>query len=157
MKMKAITKACLIGGALGLSTLGHIQSATAAGDTAMTHQAVKFKAVYHIDDADKQGLKALRNINNHLNTAPDTVITVVAHSKGVDFLMEGAKSKDGTSYAPLVSGLTARGVHFEVCEITLSRRKLSKDKFILETEYTPSGVVRLTELQVAEGYAYIKP
>lgn len=123
----------------------------------MKQQKLKYKVVYHLDDADGQGLKALRNMNNHLNTAPDTVIVAVAHSKGVDMLMEGAKAKDGTAYAPLISGLAARGVKFEICEITLQRRKLSKDQFILEAGYTPSGVVRLTELQAGEGYAYIKP
>jgi intracellular sulfur oxidation DsrE/DsrF family protein len=114
--------------------------------------------VYHIDDAAVQALKALRNIRNHLDVAPDTKIVVVTHSDGVDFLFEGAKeAKSGTEYAPLVSALKASGVTFEVCEITMKRRKLDKDRFILDADFTPSGVVRLARLQAQEHYAYIKP
>ena len=116
------------------------------------------KVVYHIDHAATQGLKGLRNIRNHLDVAPDTKIIVVTHAEGVDLLMEGAKDeKSKTEYAPLVSALKARGVRFEVCEITLKNRNLKKDQFILDADYTPSGVVRIAQLQTREHYAYIKP
>lgn len=116
------------------------------------------KVVYHIDQAATQGLKGLRNIRNHLDTAPDTRIVVVTHAEGVDLLMEGAKEeKSKTEYAPLVSALKARGVRFEICEITLKNRNLKKDQFILDADYTPSGVVRIAQLQARENYAYIKP
>lgn len=116
------------------------------------------KVVYHIDDAQVQGLKALRNIRNHLDVAPDTKIIVVTHAEGVDLLMEGAKdAKSGSEYAPLIAGLKARGVIFEVCEITMKRRNLTKQQFIMDADFTPSGVVRLAELQFREHYAYIKP
>lgn len=112
--------------------------------------------VYHFDNAATQGLKGLRNIRNHLDTDPSAQITVVTHAEGVDMLMEGAKAANGTEFAPLVSALKARGVRFEVCEITLKNRGLKKDQFVLDADYTPSGVVRLVKLQ-KEGYAYIKP
>ncbi|MBV8037670.1 DsrE family protein [Roseateles sp.] len=112
--------------------------------------------VYHFDNAATQGLKGLRNIRNHLDTDPSAQITVVTHAEGVDLLMEGAKAPNGTEFAPLISALKARGVRFEVCEITLKNRGLNKDQFVLEADYTPSGVVRLVKLQ-KEGYAYIKP
>ncbi len=116
------------------------------------------KVVYHIDQAATQGLKGLRNIRNHLDVAPDTKIIVVTHAEGVDLLMEGAKDeKSKTEYAPLVSALKARGVRFEVCEITLKNRNLKKEQFILDADYTPSGVVRIAQLQTREHYAYIKP
>ena len=116
------------------------------------------KVIYHIDQAATQGLKGLRNIRNHLDTAPDTKIVVVTHAEGVDMLMEGAKEeKSKTEYAPLVSALKARGVRFEICEITLKNRNLKKDQFVLDADYTPSGVVRIAQLQVRENYAYIKP
>ena len=116
------------------------------------------KVVYHIDQAATQGLKALRNIRNHLDTAPDTKIVVVTHAEGVDMLMEGAKEeKSKTEYAPLVSALKARGVRFEICEITLKNRNLKKDQFVLDADYTASGVVRIAQLQTRERYAYIKP
>ena len=116
------------------------------------------KVVYHVDQAATQGIKGLRNIRNHLDTAPDTKIVVVTHAEGVDMLMEGAKDeKSKTEYAPLVSALKARGVRFEICEITLKNRSLKKEQFIQEADFTPSGVVRIAQLQSREQFAYIKP
>lgn len=117
------------------------------------------KVVYHFDDSEAQATKGLRNIRNHLDVAPETKIVVVTHAAGVDFLMEGAKDKKNPNidYASLVSALKARGVRFEVCEITLQTRNLKKDQFIMDAEFTRSGVVRIGQLQAREGYAYIKP
>jgi intracellular sulfur oxidation DsrE/DsrF family protein len=116
------------------------------------------KVVYHIDDAETQGLKGLRNIRNHLDTSPNTIIIVVTHANGVDMLMEGAKDKkNNVEYAPLVGALKSRGVKFEVCEITLKNRNLKKDQFTLDADFTPSGVVRVADLQYKDGFAYIKP
>lgn len=114
------------------------------------------KVVYHFDNAAAQGLKGLRNMRNQLDTEPTTQIIAVAHAEGIDMLMEDAKSSNGTEYAPLISALRARGVVFEVCEITLKTRGLKKDAFIQEADFTPSGVVRITKLQ-AQGYSYLKP
>ncbi len=117
------------------------------------------KVVYHIDNAEMQATKGLRNIRNHLDVAPDTKIVVVTHAEGIDFLMEGAKDKKNPNidYASLVSALKARGVRFEVCEITLRNRNIKKDAFTMDAEFTPSGVVRIGQLQAREHYAYIKP
>ena len=117
------------------------------------------KAVYHIDNAETQATKGLRNIRNHLDVAPDTKIIVVTHANGVDFLMEGAKDKANPNidYSALVSDLKARGVKFEVCEITLKSRNLNKNQFILDAEFTPSGVARIGQLQSREKFAYLKP
>lgn len=117
------------------------------------------KVVYHIDNAEMQATKGLRNVRNHLDVAPDTKIIVVTHAEGVDFLMEGAKDKKNPNidYASLVSALKARGVHFEVCEITLRNRNIKKEQFIMDAEFTPSGVVRIAQLQAREKNAYIKP
>lgn len=114
------------------------------------------KVVYHFDNAAAQGLKGLRNLRNHLDTEPTTKIVVVAHAEGVDMLLEGGKAANGTEYAPLVSALKARGVSFEVCEITLRNRNLKKEQFIQEADFTPSGVVRVVKLQ-HQGHAYLKP
>jgi hypothetical protein len=132
--------------ALGFSSVALAQS---AGNT---------KVVYHIDDADTQGLKGLRNIRNHLDVSPQTTIIVVTHANGVDILMEGAKDKkNNVEYAPLVGALKSRGVRFEVCEITLKNRNLKKDQFTLDADFTPSGVVRIADLQYKDGFAYIRP
>lgn len=122
---------------------------TAAGPT---------QVVYHIDDADEQGIKGLRNIRNHLDVSPETKVIVVTHANGVDIMIEGAKNKkNGIEYAPLVAALKSRGVKFEVCEMTLKNRNLKKDQFVLDTDFTPSGVVRIADLQFQNNFAYIKP
>jgi len=117
------------------------------------------KVVYHIDHSEAQATKGLRNIRNHLDVAPERKIVVVTHAEGVDFLMEGAKDKKNPNieYASLVSALKARGVRFEICEITLRNRSLGKEQFVMDAEYTPSGVARIGQLQARERYAYIKP
>lgn len=114
------------------------------------------KVAYHVNDARTQALGTLRNIRNHLDTDPTAQILVVTHANGVDFLMEGAKDPNGGDYAAIVAALVARGVKFEVCEITLKNRNLKREQFIQEAEFTPSGVVRLTKLQL-QGWAYLKP
>ena len=132
--------------ALGFATFTNAQS---SGPT---------KVVYHIDDAETQGLKGLRNIRNHLDVAPQTTIIVVTHANGVDLLMEGARDKkNNVEYAPLIGALKSRGVRFEVCEITLQNRNLKKDQFTMDADFTPSGVVRVADLQYKDGFAYIKP
>ncbi|TAL82968.1 MAG: hypothetical protein EPN62_09515 [Candidimonas sp.] len=124
------------------------------GFASLTLAAQPPRVVYHINDAEHQALAALRNVRNQLDTDPNTKIVVVAHAKGVDFLM--TNYKDAAKVGPLVSALAARGVDFEVCEITMKNRKLEKDQFVMESNFTPSGVVLITKLE-NEGYAYIKP
>ncbi len=114
------------------------------------------KVVYHINDAKTQALAGLRNVKNHLDTDPQAQITVVTHAEGVDFLMQDAMDRNGNPYEIAVQLLVARGVKFEVCEITLKNRGLKKEQFIQEASFVPSGVVRLAQLQ-HQGYAYIKP
>jgi intracellular sulfur oxidation DsrE/DsrF family protein len=115
------------------------------------------KVVYHFDGGIAQATKGLRNIRNHLDVEPKAKIIAVAHAEGVDFLMDGAMSTNNQQFAALVGDLVARGVTFEVCEITLKNRNLKKEQFILGPTFTPSGVVRIANLQAREQFAYIKP
>jgi intracellular sulfur oxidation DsrE/DsrF family protein len=115
------------------------------------------KVVYHINDTNAQAVNALRNIGNHLEVNPKAKIVVVTHSQGVDFLFNDAKDKNGNPYHVAVEQLKNQGIRFDVCEITLRNRKLSKDKFIPEASYVPSGVAEITRLQQREGYAYLRP
>ena len=66
-----------------------------------------------------------------------------------------------TIYAGLdafpLDDLKARGVKFEICEITIRTRNLKKEQFIMDADFTPSGVARIGSLQFRERYAYIKP
>ena len=115
------------------------------------------KVVYHLNEGLGQASNGLRNIGNHLEVNPNAKIVVVSHALGVDFLMKGAKDKNGAKYEDLVEQLKQRGVKFDVCEITLRNRKMTKDQFIEYATFVPSGVAEVTRLQQREGYAYLRP
>ncbi|HSE48118.1 MAG TPA: DsrE family protein, partial [Terriglobales bacterium] len=137
-------------------TLGLAGCAATGGADPKANVAVD-KVVYHINDSAEQAGNALRNIGNHLEVNPGARIVVVTHAQGVDFLMKGAKDKNGAKYEDLVEQLRQRGVQFDVCEITLRNRKLTKDQFIEYVTFVPSGVAEVTRLQQREGYAYLRP
>lgn len=117
------------------------------------------KVVYHFDNSDTQATAGLRTLRNYMDTAPDTKIIVVALGDGVRFLMEDAKDPKNANiqYGPLISDLVAKGVKFEICELTLRALDLKKEQFVLDAGFTPSGVVRIGQLQYREHYGYIKP
>ena len=100
---------------------------------------------------------ALRNVGNHLEVNPKAHIVIVTHAQGVDFLMDGAKDRNGNPYNIRVEELKAQGVKFDVCDITLRNRKLTRKQFIPEATFVPSGVAEITRLQQREGYAYLRP
>ncbi len=114
------------------------------------------KVVYHINDSANASA-LLRNVGNHLDVDPTARIVVVSHALGVDFLMDNAKDKNGNPYNIPVESLAARGVTFDVCEITLKGRNLKKEQFIPEAKFVPSGVAEIGRLQSREGYVYLKP
>lgn len=128
---------------------------TASGCASMGER--QDKVVYHINEGTAQASNGLRNIGNHLEVNPKAKIVVVSHALGVDFLMKGAKDKNGNKYEDIVERLKMRGVQFDVCEITLRNRKLKKDQFIEYATYVPSGVAEVTRLQQREGFAYLRP
>ena len=116
------------------------------------------KVVYHFSAGLEQASDGLRNIRNHLEVDPKAKIVVVAHARGVDFLMKGAKDANGNRYQDIVENLKNEGgVQFDVCEITLRNRNLKREQFIDEVVYVPSGVAEITHLQQREGYAYLRP
>ena len=115
------------------------------------------RVVYHLNEGLPQATNGLRNINNHLEVNPAAKIVVVTHALGVDFLMKGAQDRNGNKYEDLVEQLRNRGVQLDVCEITLRNRKLTREQFIADVTFVPSGVAEITRLQQKEGYAYLKP
>lgn len=141
-----------------LAALALTACATPARNDASIHNPVgPDKVVYHVNDSAAQASAAIRNINNHLEVNPKAKIVVVTHANGVDFLFDGAKDRNGNLYTIGVEDLKKRGVEFDVCEITLRNRKLTKGQFIPEATFVPSGVAEITRLQQREGYAYLRP
>ena len=115
------------------------------------------KVVYHLNSGLEQATAGLRNIRNHLEVNPKARIVVVSHAQGVDFLMKGRKDVNGNPYETIVQDLKGQGVRFDVCLITLRNRKLTKDQFIEEADFVPSGVAEIARLQQREGYSYLRP
>jgi intracellular sulfur oxidation DsrE/DsrF family protein len=115
------------------------------------------KVVYHINDTEGQATRAMQYISNHLEVNPKAKIVIVTHASGIDFLMRDAKTKNGNPYSIPVEELALQGVRFEVCEITLRERQLTRKQFIPEATFVPSGVAEITRLQQREGYAYLRP
>ena len=72
------------------------------------------KVVYHFSDGLEQASNGLRNIKNHLSADPGAKIVVVAHFKGIDFLLDGAEDKNKNPYNVGVEELADKGVEFRV-------------------------------------------
>jgi intracellular sulfur oxidation DsrE/DsrF family protein len=114
------------------------------------------KVVYHIDDGANP-MAAMHNIRNHLNASPKAKIVVVTHGPGIDFLLDGAKDKNGNPYDAVVQELSNRGVQFRVCNNTLESRQIDRKRVLPEATIVPSGVAEVARLQAQEAYVYIKP
>lgn len=127
------------------------------GGCASSPEQKQVKTVYHINEGLDQASAGLRNIRNHLEADPTARIAVVTHAKGIDFLLEGAKDKNGNPFDAIVDDLAAKGVEFKVCNNTLVSRKIDKSKVIMGASIVPSGVAEIGRLQAREGYVYLKP
>ncbi len=117
----------------------------------------QIKVVYHLVEGIPQASRAIGNIRNHLAADPNVKIVVVAHGAGIDFLLDGATNATGQSFAGSVSDLVAKGVDFRVCNNTLTVRKLSPDKVLMEAKIVPAGVAEVARLQAQEGFVYLRP
>ncbi len=115
------------------------------------------KVVYHVNEGVEHAAQVLRNIKNHLDAEPGAKIVVVTHGPGIDFLLEGAKDKNGNPFDATVDTLQARGVEFRVCNNTLQSRHIDPKKVIPEATIVPSGVAEIGRLESKEGYVYLKP
>ena len=122
-----------------------------------TWAADSVKIVYHINEGLEQASSGLRNIRNHLDADPSVKITVVTHGPGIDFLLAGARDKNGNAYDAMVDDLSLKGVEFKVCNNTLASRKIDKTKVISGASIVPSGVAEVGRLQAKEGFVYLKP
>lgn len=115
------------------------------------------KVVYHFSEGLEQASRGLNNIANHLNADPTVKIVAVALGPGVNFLLDGAKDKNGAEYQIPVSDLSMKGVEFRVCNNTLQSRKIDPAKVDQDAKIVPSGVAEVARLQAKEGFAYLKP
>lgn len=140
-----------------LLLLSAVACATGGASSAGKAAAAPVKVVYHINEGLDQASNGLRNIRNHLSADPAAKIVVVTHAGGINFLLAGAKDKNGSPYDAAVDDLSLKGVEFRVCNFTLLSRNIDKSKVHPEAKIVPSGVAEVGRLQAREGYVYLKP
>ena len=151
--MRSIAQRVLLAIAALLSSV----ACATGGANSAGKAAEPVKVVYHINEGLEQASNGLRNIRNHLSADPTAKIVVVTHFKGIDFLLEGARDKNGNPYDAAVDDLSMKGVEFRVCEFTLKGRNIDRSKVHPEAKIVPSGVAEVGRLQAKEGFAYLKP
>jgi uncharacterized protein len=115
------------------------------------------KVVYHLNEGLEQAVRAMTNIRNHLSADPTAKIVVVAHGRGIDFLLKEAKTPNGSPFSTDVDELALRGVEFRVCRFTLERRGIDPSKVVSDATLVASGVAEVARLQSVEHYAYLRP
>ena len=122
---------------------------------------VEHRVAIHVDQSDPQvqnmALNNAVNITKYYESQGDTVIIeMVAYGPGLTMLIPG-KSKVGDRIAKM--SLELDGLTFSACGNTHRKMSAKAGKQIVlmdEATMTPSGVVRLIELQ-EKGYAYVRP
>ena len=119
--------------------------------------AAPVKAVYHLTAGVDEAQRALGNVRNHLSADPTAKIVVVTNGNGIEFLLDGAKDRNGNPFDASVQELKTRGVDFRVCNNTLNTRKIDRSKVIPEASIVPSGVAEAARLQAREGFVYLRP
>lgn len=132
---------------------GVVASVTHAGNQE------KQKVVYHVNvDNGKVLNTALKTIQNHLNAVgvDNLDLRVVVHGAGITLLQ---LANNDPAFQDKVKSLKRQGVHFIVCNSTLTSRKIDfkKDLYdVSEADIVPSGVAKIAHLQ-SQGFSYVKP
>ena len=127
-----------------------------AGQMAVAAGKQHYVAI-HVDQNDPQvmnmALNNAKNVNSYYESQGDTVvIELVAYGPGLNMLVAG-KSPVETQISAM--SLEIPGLTFSACGNTLNAmvKKAGMDvPLVAEAKLTPSGVVRLIELQ-EQGYA----
>ena len=135
---------------------GCASSGSSTADAAGTAKA-PVKAVYHLTNGIDEAQRGMGNVRNHLAADPSAKIVVVTNGNGIEFLLDGAKDRNGNPFDATVQDLKSKGVEFRVCNNTLVTRKIDKSKVIPEATIVPSGVAEAATLQAREGYVYLRP
>lgn len=126
-----------------------------AAKAAAAQQPVK--VVYHLTNGLDEAQRAMGNVRNHLAADPTAKIVVVTNGNGIEFLLDGAKDRNGNPFDVTVQDLKGKGVEFRVCNNTLVSRKIDPSKVIPEAKIIPSGVAEAATLQARDGYVYLRP
>lgn len=119
--------------------------------------AAPVRVVYHMTLGLDEAQRGLGNIRNHLSADPSARIVVVGNGNGVEFMLDGAKDRNGNPFDVTIQELKARGVELRLCNNTLVQRKIDRARVIAEVDVVPSGVAEAARLQAREGFVYLRP
>lgn len=128
-----------------------------AGCATTSQDAPPIKTVYHLTNGLEEAQRAMGNIRNHLNADPQAKIVVVGNGNGIEFMLDGAKDKNGNPFDATIQDLKGKGVDFRLCNNTLVTRKIDRSKVIPDVSIVPSGVAEAATLQARLGYSYLRP
>ena len=128
-----------------------------AGCATVAKEQQPVKAVYHLTNGVDEAQRAMGNIRNHLNADPTAKIVVVGNGNGIEFMLDGAKDRNGNPFDATIQDLKSKGVDFRLCNNTLVTRKIDKSKVIAEVTIVESGVAEAAKLQARDGYVYLRP
>jgi hypothetical protein len=128
-----------------------------AGCATTSQDAPPIKTVYHLTNGLDEAQRAMGNIRNHLNADPQAKIVVVGNGNGIEFMLDGAKDKNGNPFDATIQDLKGKGVDFRLCNNTLVTRKIDRSKVIPDVSIVPSGVAEAATLQARLGYSYLRP
>lgn len=103
---RAFIRATAALAAMGLAAKAAAQAAPAAAG-----KGGRVKVVYQLSEGTDQAVRAMANLRNHLNAAPDTKIVVVAFGYGVDFIVQGARDARGNTFEAAVGALEMIKAH----------------------------------------------
>lgn len=125
-----------------------------------SHKAIagdEVKVVYHMADGLDQARRAINYLRNHLRADPSAKIVLVGHDDGIDFMLEGAKDRNGNPFEVAIQDLASQGVEFRLCRNTLVARKIDPATVLPEATIVQSGVAEIARLQARENFSYLRP
>jgi intracellular sulfur oxidation DsrE/DsrF family protein len=145
----AIVACALAGCAVSVGNTRTTADSNAAGEPV--------RAVYHMTLGIEESQRGLGNIRNHLTADPTAKIIVVGNGNGIEFMLDGAKDRNGNPFDATIQDLKSKGVEFRLCNNTLVQRKIDKSRVIPEVTIVQSGVAEAARLQAREGFVYLRP
>ncbi len=146
----AALSAALLGGCVSVSTGGPRAAPAGAGDAPV-------KVVYHMTTGLDEAQRGIGNVRNHLAADPSAKIVVVGNGNGIEFMLDGAKDRNGNPFDAAIQDLKGRGVEFRLCNNTLVNRKIERSRVVQDVDIVPSGVAEAARLQAKEGFVYLRP
>jgi intracellular sulfur oxidation DsrE/DsrF family protein len=155
MRSQSMLRAVVLAGTV-LVLAGCVSVQATSNKEASTSKG-QVKAVYHLTNGLDEAQRGMGNIRNHLAADPKAKIVVVGNGAGIDFMLDGAKDKNGNPFDATIADLKSQGVDFRLCRNTIVTRKIDPSKVNPDVSIVPSGVAEAARLQQQEGYAYLRP